>query len=154
MEVQKGWGVRLTNIPQGLDVLVRIDEEKRELRVEFEERIVERKGESSRRRSGKTICHFCGRLGHKSGSCPTRWRAEGRRSTDLRLRVGPSSPLPEEDFCFTCGAKGLPKEHKCDEIASLLASVVGRLESDGTVDERDGEKIEKIASFEGTSSNQ
>ncbi|KAL2621890.1 hypothetical protein R1flu_002095 [Riccia fluitans] len=68
MEVQKGWGVRLTNIPQGLDVLVRIDEQKRELRVEFEERIVERKGESSRRRSGETICHFCGRLGHKSGA--------------------------------------------------------------------------------------
>ncbi|KAL2631990.1 hypothetical protein R1flu_016676 [Riccia fluitans] len=118
MEVQKGWGVRLTNISQGLDVLVRIDEERRELRVEFEERVLEKKGESSRRRSGL------------------------------------SSPLPEEDFCFACGAKGLPKEHKCEEITSLLASVVGRLESDGRVDERDGEKTEKIASFEGTSSNQ
>ncbi|KAL2631085.1 hypothetical protein R1flu_015771 [Riccia fluitans] len=98
MEIQKGWGVRLININKGLDVLVRIDEERRELRVDFEERVLEKKGESTRRRSGETICHFCGRLGHKSGSYPTRWRAEGRRSTDLRLRVGPSSPLLEEDF--------------------------------------------------------
>ncbi|KAL2643564.1 hypothetical protein R1flu_011151 [Riccia fluitans] len=132
MEVQKRWGVRLTNILQGLDVLVRIDEEKRELRVEFEERIVERKGESSRRRSGETICHFCGRLGRKSGAA-TRWRVEGRRSIDLRLRVVHQALCRRKDFCFTCGAKGLPKEHKCDEVASLLASVVGRLESDGVV---------------------
>ncbi|KAL2643565.1 hypothetical protein R1flu_011152 [Riccia fluitans] len=65
MEVQKDLSEAHQHSP-GLDVLVRIDEEKRELRVEFEERIVERKGESSRRRSGETICHFCGRLGHKS----------------------------------------------------------------------------------------
>ncbi|KAL2650395.1 hypothetical protein R1flu_018523 [Riccia fluitans] len=94
MEIQRGWGVRLTNIPQGLDILVRIDEERRELRMEFEERVVEKKGESSRRRSG------------------------------------PSSPLPKENFYFTCGARGLPKEHKCEEIASLLASVVGHLENE------------------------
>ncbi|KAL2609116.1 hypothetical protein R1flu_027689 [Riccia fluitans] len=146
MKIQNGWGVRLTDISQGLDVLVRVDEERRELRVEFEERIVEKKGESSRR-SGETIRHFCGRLDHKSESCPMRWRAEGRRSIDLILCMGPSSPLPEEDFCFTCGAKGLPKEHKCEEIALLLASIVGRLESDGRIDK---EKTEKIASFERT----
>ncbi|KAL2642876.1 hypothetical protein R1flu_010463 [Riccia fluitans] len=116
MEVQKGWGVRLTNIPQGLDVLVRIDEEKRELRVEFEERIVERKGESSRKRS--VLCR-------RKTSASHAVLKDCRRSTA-----------------------------ECDEIASLLASVVGRLESDGRVDKRDGEKTEKIASFEGMSSNQ
>ncbi|KAL2651937.1 hypothetical protein R1flu_020065 [Riccia fluitans] len=78
----------------------------------------------------------------------------GSRSINLRLHVDPSSPLPEEDFYFICGAKGLPKECNCEEIASLLALVVGRLESDGRIDERDGERIEKIASFEGMSSNQ
>ncbi|KAL2635984.1 hypothetical protein R1flu_007463 [Riccia fluitans] len=70
MEVQKGWGVRLTNILQGLDVLVRIDEERKELRVEFEERIVEKKGESSRRRSGEMLCHFLWEARPQVGDLP------------------------------------------------------------------------------------
>ncbi|KAL3692666.1 hypothetical protein R1sor_006317 [Riccia sorocarpa] len=136
MEVQRGWGMRLTNVPQGLDITIKIDEERRELRVEFQERIVEKKRESPKKKSVDLTCHYCGALGHKYVHCPARWEVEGRRSTDLRLRVGPSSPLPEDNFCFTCGAAGLPKGHNCSEIASLLASVVNRLAEARPVEER------------------
>ncbi|KAL3701655.1 hypothetical protein R1sor_019677 [Riccia sorocarpa] len=146
MEVQRGWGMRLTNVPQGLDITIKIDEERRELRVEFQERIVEKKRESPKKKSVDLTCHYCGALDHKYVHCPARWEVEGRRSTDLRLRVGPSSPLPEDNFCFTCGAARLPKGYNCSEIASLLASVVNRLAEALPVEGeegREGEKTEK-----------
>ncbi|KAL3698971.1 hypothetical protein R1sor_016993 [Riccia sorocarpa] len=153
MEVQRGWGMRLTNVPQGLDITIKIDEERRELRVEFQERIVEKKRESPKKKSVDLTCHYCGALGHKYVHCPARWEVEGRRSTDLRLRVGPSSPLPEDNFCFTCGAAGLPKGHNCSEIASLLASVVNRLAEARPVEGEERREAEKTESLEASSSN-
>ncbi|KAL3698969.1 hypothetical protein R1sor_016991 [Riccia sorocarpa] len=147
MEVQRGWGMRLTNVPQGLDITIKIDEERRELRVEFQERIVEKKRESPKKKSVDLTCHYCGALGHKYVHCPARWEVEGRRSTDLRLRVGPSSPLPEDNFCFTCGAAGLPKGHNCSEIASLLASVVNRLAEARPVEVKPSMRIELMGLY-------
>ncbi|KAL2611114.1 hypothetical protein R1flu_022806 [Riccia fluitans] len=79
MEVQKGWGVRLTNIPQGLDVLIRIDEEKKELRVEFEERIVERK---ENRREGEVVKRFAIFVGGWVTSSGAALRDGGLREED------------------------------------------------------------------------
>lgn len=50
-----GWKIRLSKVPQGLDVIVSLDSNTREFKVEFEEKVV-----SKSSRVKRETCFYCG----------------------------------------------------------------------------------------------
>ncbi|BBM97602.1 hypothetical protein Mp_3g20330 [Marchantia polymorpha subsp. ruderalis] len=125
MSEQEGWKVRLSKVPQGLDVIVSLDSNTREFKVEFEERVV-----SQSPRVKRETCFYCGEEGHKVVNCSLRNKDRRLRSKrnlgDLKLHLGPSSPHESQSatFCDNCGVIGLPAGHECSGVKALLESLV------------------------------
>ena len=145
--------MRLKNIPQGLEIILSVDKNRKEITIEFEERkVVLEKSPREREETSKQVCLFCGKVGHREVLCPSRVINEGSNrsdSIDLGLRVGPSSPTTKRQLDFRtydrCDLAGLPSTHRCKDVLTLLTVVVERVSREGT-------RTENLEADEGDSS--
>lgn len=121
------WRIRLCKIPKDLEIIVGVEYDLKEFRVEFEKK---KDPKPVQAEQGECVCFYCGVRGHKANACQLKSDGKSLRERrgflDLGLKVGPSSPieglLASSSFCPDCGVEGAQKGHECSKVAAVLAS--------------------------------